>query len=153
MSEHDVFIDLGSGKGRAVLQAALHYPFRTAYGVELSELLHEIAEGNLQRIRRRLRCQDVRLVRSDVLHFYIPTDVTVVFLNNPFQGQVFATVVDRLLDSIDSNPRTLRIVYGNPVEEATLLRTGRAQLVRQLRGWRPGQEWWRSNSCRLYTLS
>lgn len=153
VGSQDVFVDFGSGKGRAVLQAALHYPFRTAYGVEISESLHETAERNLHRIRPRLRCTDVRLVRSDVLDFAIPQDVTVAFLNNPFGGETFAVVVERLLASVDSHPRPLRILYGNPVEEAALLQTGRVRRIRQLRGWRPGAEWSRSNSCRLYEVS
>src|SRR6478609_9761998 len=36
----DVFIDLGSGKGRMVLEAA-RYPFRRVIGVELAQPLHE----------------------------------------------------------------------------------------------------------------
>lgn len=151
--DRDVFIDFGSGKGRVVLLAALHYPFRTVYGVELSEPLHEIAQENVERARHRLYCSDVRLVRSDVLKFDIPDDVTVAFFNNPFGGQIFATVVERLLLSVDNNPRTLRIVYGNPLEEAALFRTGRVHRIRQLRGWHPGREWSRSNSYRLYEVT
>ena len=151
--DRDVFIDFGSGKGRAVLQAALHYPFRTVYGVELSTPLHEIAQQNVEKARHRLRCSDVRLVRSDVLDFQIPDEVTVAFINNPFGGDIFATVVDRLLASVDEKPRSLRIVYGNPVEEAALLHSGRVRQIRQLRGWRPGREWSRSNSYRLYEVT
>jgi hypothetical protein len=54
VSDEDVFIDFGSGKGRVVLQAALHYPFRTVCGIELSEHLHRIAEDNVSRVRHRL---------------------------------------------------------------------------------------------------
>ncbi len=153
VSEEDVFIDFGSGKGRAVLQAALHYPFRRVYGVELSEQLHEIAERNVASCQDRLRCRDVRLIRANATDFEIPDDVTVAFFNNPFVGEVFETVIARLLTSVDRHPRRVRIVYGNPVEEAALLRTGRVRTVRTLRGWRPGREWARSNSFRLYEMT
>jgi predicted RNA methylase len=150
VTEEDVFVDLGSGKGRVVLQAALHYPFRRVHGVELSGHLHEIAQRNLALTRHLLSGRDVQLVRADATEFPVPDDVTVVFLYNPFTGEAFATVVRRLLESLDRNPRTLRIVYGNPVEEARLLDTGRVRLVRTLRGLRPGREWSASNSFRLY---
>ena len=152
VSSDDVFIDFGSGKGRAVLQAALHYPFRRVYGVELSEPVFEIAQRNLSVCRDRLRCPDVRLISADATSFDIPDDVTVALFANPFGGELFETVVARLLESVDRRPRRLRIVYGNPVEEAALMRTGRVRPIRTLRGWRPGKEWSRSNSYRLYEV-
>lgn len=89
-------------------------------------------------------------MRANVLDFVIPDDVTVAFLFNPFTEDVFATVISRLFDSLDRNPRRLRIIYGNPREEAALLTTGRVRLIRVLRGWRPGREWSLSNSYRMY---
>jgi hypothetical protein len=41
--------------------------------------------------------------------------VSVVFFANPFSGRIFATVVDRLLASVDRTPRLLTIIYFNPV--------------------------------------
>ena len=149
----DVFIDVGSGKGRAVLQAAMQYPFRRVYGVEMSEQLHETAERNLERVRHRLSGTEVHFVRANVLDYTMPDDVTVALFNNPFRGEVFDTAVTRLLESVDRNVRRLRVIYGNPVEEAALLRTGRFRLVRATRGLRPGLEWSRSNSLHLYELT
>jgi hypothetical protein len=153
VSDEDVFIDFGSGKGRVVLQAALYYRFRRVYGVELSERLHEIAQRNLDVCQDRLRCRDVRLIRANAAEFEIPDDVTVARFYNPFVGDLFETVITRLIESVDRRPRRLRIVYGNPAEEAALLRTGRVRLVRTVRGWRPGREWARSNSYRLYEVT
>ncbi|GAA3243395.1 class I SAM-dependent methyltransferase [Pseudonocardia petroleophila] len=148
----DVFVDFGSGMGRVVLQAALAYPFRRVVGVELSTELHEIASGNLERNRDRLRTRDVTLVHSDVRDFAIPDDLTVAFLYNPFGGEVFANVVHRLIESADRAPRTLRVIYGNPVEEEALLATGRFEQVRRLSGMRPTREWARSNAFVMYRL-
>ncbi|TCO65094.1 methyltransferase domain-containing protein [Actinocrispum wychmicini] len=128
----DVFVDFGSGMGRMVLEAA-RFPFGRVYGIELSEQLHEIAEANVRNTRQRLRCDDIRLVHGDALTFEIPDDVTVVFFNNPFQGTVFTSVIDRLVATLDRNPRQLKIIYYNPVEQQTVLDTGRAQLLRTLR--------------------
>lgn len=149
----DVFVDFGSGKGRVVLQAAMDYPFRAVYGVELSESLHAVAERNVATMRQRFGDTEVQLFQEDARSAELPDTVTVAYFYNPFRGAVFQTVVERLLASVDRNPRRLRIVYGNPEEEATLLATGRIRPVRTVRGWRPGREWSRSNSFRLYEVT
>lgn len=148
----DVFIDFGSGLGRVVFQAA-RYPFRRVIGVELSEELNRIARANIERNRAKLRCPDVELVTADALDFPIPDDVTVAFFANPFTGAVFAGVVARLVESVDRAPRRLRLVYRNPIEHEHLMRTGRFRVIRNLRGWRPGREWSRSNATRVYELT
>ena len=147
----DVFLDVGCGMGRAVLLAAA-YPFRRVIGVELSAQLVEIAQDNVDRCRARLRCRDVVLINADAVEYGIPDDVTVVFMNNPIRGAAFAAVVDHVLNSYDRRPRTMRIAYGNPIEEPALLSTGRIRIIRRTRGFRPGREWSRSNSFRLYTV-
>jgi hypothetical protein len=59
---HDVFADLGSGKGRVVLQAAMIYPFKRVIGVKIVEDLNAIARANVERNRARLRARDVEIV-------------------------------------------------------------------------------------------
>jgi SAM-dependent methyltransferase len=148
----DVFLDLGSGMGRAVYQAAAHYPFRRVIGVEVSGELHEVARANIERNRARLRCQDVELVNDDVRRYRIPDDVTVVYLYNPFTGQTFADVVDRLLESVDRRPRSVRIVYLSPREHERLVATGRVQLVKRLRRPRPVRSWADRMTTNLYDV-
>ncbi|MET0233822.1 MAG: class I SAM-dependent methyltransferase [Kibdelosporangium sp.] len=131
ITSKDVFVDFGSGMGRMVLEAA-RFPFGRVVGVELSEQLHGIAQDNVQRTRQRLRCKDIQLVQTDVLQYEMPDDISVVFFNNPFQGAVFENVITRLAGSIDRNPRSIKIIYYNPVEEQAILGTGRAELVREL---------------------
>lgn len=131
ITHRDVFADFGSGMGRMVLEAA-RYPFGRVVGIELSDKLHGIAEDNVRRTRQRLRCPNIELLRTDVLDYEMPDDITVVFFNNPFLGEVFQTVVDRLVATLARNPRQIKIIYYNPVEEQAILGTGRAELVREL---------------------
>jgi SAM-dependent methyltransferase len=148
----DVFLDFGSGMGRVVFLAAAQYRFKRVIGVELSSKLHAIATRNFERTTRRLRCPDVQLVNSDALDYELPDDVSVVFFNNPFTGDIFERVMRKLLVSLERNPRELRIIYANPIEEASLLAAG-ARRVRRVRGLRPGAEWSRSNAIHMYALS
>lgn len=148
----DVFIDFGSGMGRVVFQVALRYRCKRVIGVELAPQLDEVARANIERNRHRLRTPDVELVVADVLDFAVPDDVTIAFFANPFNGPVFAAVVQQLLASVDRRPRRLRIIYRNPVEHELLMATGRVRPVRLLAGRRPTPQWSRLNSTRMYEV-
>jgi SAM-dependent methyltransferase len=147
----DVFIDFGCGKGRVVLQAAM-YPFQRVVGVELSSDLHAAAMRNVARSMSRLTCKNIELVQADVLHYDLPDDVTIAYFFNPFEGEVFAAVVDKLVASLTRKPRPLTIIYMNPVEEATLFRAG-AKLVKAVNSLRPTPRWSRQSSVRVYTMT
>ena len=129
LTADDVLVDFGCGKGRIVVEAALLYRLKRVVGVELSPELVQIARGNLARNRLLLRTRDVEIVESDVLAYPIPDDVTVAYFFHPFQGPIFSHVIDELIATVDRSPRRLRIIYCNPVLEATILETGRIRRV------------------------
>jgi hypothetical protein len=89
----------------------------------------------------KLRCRDAQLLVADAAEFAIPDDVTVIYLYNPFRGPVFASALDRIVESLERAPRALRIIYRTPLEEDLLLRTGRFSRIRVARGLRPGGKW------------
>ncbi len=128
VGEHDVFIDYGCGKGR-VLYMAAKYPFKRVIGIELSTALAEIAKRNIERTLPKLKCKTIEVVIADALEYDVPDDVTYVFFNNPFEGEIFAGVVDKLLESLRRRPRLLHIIYYSPSQEETLFRAG-ARLVK-----------------------
>jgi SAM-dependent methyltransferase len=140
---NDVFVDLGSGKGQALLIAA-QLPFRRVVGVELYDALCECANRNIERARPRLQTQDVVSLTANVLDWPIPDDASVVFMYNPFVGETFRAVAGRIFESYDRRPRTLHIVYTIPWEHNWLLSTGRV-VVDNVRPWRfPAFPlWWR----------
>jgi len=117
----DVFVDFGSGKGRMVFLAAQH-PFKRVVGVEISRVLHEIAEANVSRNRPRLRCKDIQLVCEDVLRFSVPDDMTFGYFFNPFTGETFKRVVEKIRASWQAHPRQITIVYTNPIMHEHLAR-------------------------------
>lgn len=149
VSDRDVFIDFGSGMGRIVYQAAARYPFARVIGVESSEVLHRVAQENLERTRARLRSAEVQLVCADAMDYQVPDDVTIAFFNNPFTGHIFASVIEQLIASLERNARRMRIIYFNPVEDRYLRQAG-FQVVKRGRGLRPTREWSWSNSARVY---
>lgn len=137
---HDVFADLGCGKGRMVLRAA-SYPFARVIGVELSHELITVARGNVEHNRGRLRCGGIELIQADVTAYELDDDVSVIFLNNPFTGGVFQAAVNALVRSLERRPRRVRVVYRHPMEHDRLMATG---LVRSVTEWRKGA--WRGRA-------
>jgi hypothetical protein len=124
----DVFVDFGSGRGRAVLLAA-GFPFRRVVGVELSDRLTAVARENLRRYRGRIRCAEVEFVTADATEYEIPDDLTVAYLYAPFGGDVFAAWLRNLLASLDRTPRVLRLVFNYPSEHNRLIASGRAEVL------------------------
>lgn len=90
------FIDMGSGKGRALLVAA-EYPFKAVIGVEFAEELHNIAVNNIRAYRGKLRCQQVRSVNTDATEFSFPCGPLVVHFFNPFQPPVLERVLTKII--------------------------------------------------------
>jgi SAM-dependent methyltransferase len=118
--EEHTFIDLGSGKGRALLIAS-EYPFGAIVGVELSPKLHAIAVDNLARCRGLAqRCRNVRSIEGDATEFIFPSGPLVIYLWNPFEGPVFASVLANLEAALRREPRPVFVVYIQPDLESML---------------------------------
>ena len=110
---HDVFLDYGSGKGRAVVAAAT-YPFKKVIGVELSENLNAVARENLKRAKRHFRSPEVEVLTADAMQYRLPDDVTVVFLYGPFFGEPMRAVVKQIEESLQRAMRKMTVVYRYP---------------------------------------
>lgn len=85
------FVDIGCGKGRALLLAE-EYDFREIIGVEFSPRLSKIAAANAAKIGS----QRISVVCDDARQFEFPPEPLVVFLYNPFSGEIFRSVMQRL---------------------------------------------------------
>ncbi len=106
------FVDLGCGKGRALLLAR-ELGFEQVVGVELSPLLAERARRNLATVgaeRTRVACQDAAA-------FDYPPGDLVVFLFHPFRGVVFQRAIENLCRQARGE---VHVVYVAAVEEPRL---------------------------------
>jgi len=140
----DVFVDLGSGKGKTLLIAG-RLPYRRVIGVEIDAELSQCARRNIKQAQPRLRAQEVACVTAGVPDWPIPDEVSVVFMFNPFIGQTFRTAVGQIFESYDRRPRTLHIIYRYPWEHDWLLSTGRV-IVDGIRpgNWPARPRWWQT---------
>ena len=104
------FIDLGSGKGRVLLEAS-SFPFQKIIGVELAPSLHAIACENISIYRgESQRCYNITPFCGNAVAFEIPLQNLVFYLFNPFDGEVLRAVLDRLEESLRQRPRTMYVL-------------------------------------------
>lgn len=131
VSDRDTFVDFGCGKGRVVHQAA-RWPFRRVIGVEVSPELAEIARTALRARAHRHRCRNVEIVVSDVRDFPVPDDLTIGYFFRSFGDETLEAVLRGIVESIDRNPRRVRLIYAWPMtSRPTILATGRFRLVKE----------------------
>ena len=114
------FIDLGSGKGRALLLAAM-YPFYEIAGVEVQQELHRIAEQNIANFDvPGQQCRNVWSRCLDARYYEFPPTPIILYLFNPFPDYVMKQVIANLEKSIRENPRPVHIIYNAPWEKQIL---------------------------------
>jgi SAM-dependent methyltransferase len=145
---HATFIDLGCGKGKALFLAA-DMRFRRVIGVEFAPDLAATAEKNARAYAAaRPEAPRVEIVCTDAGDYELPPEPTVLFLYNPFDEHVMARVCATIDRSLAQQPRSLFVVYLNPLQaraldaarhirrmavHARLLDPGPAKLFRGLR--------------------
>lgn len=111
------FVDIGSGKGRALLMAS-EYPFRRIVGVELLPELHRIAQENIQILRNKnLRAAPIESLCGDATEYNFPDEPLIVYLFHPLTETAFKTVIENLARSLRERPRAVRVIYANPIFE------------------------------------
>jgi hypothetical protein len=122
--ERFTFIDVGSGKGRAMMLAQ-RYPFRRMIGLELSPDLLHICESNIRKFNASWSCGNpIHLIGGDAANFFWPPENSVIFLYHPFARPVMVRFVQHLQASLRANPREIYLVYANPELHETLIQAG-----------------------------
>jgi predicted RNA methylase len=102
------FVDIGCGKGRALI-VAHEIGFRPITGVEISPSLCEVAERNLE------KCGiEGRVVRQDAVSFELPLGPTVIYLYNPFRARIMKRLVKNIERRLRESTSDLWVVYIYP---------------------------------------
>ena len=112
-----VFVDLGSGKGRALMLAA-KYGFRKVIGIEFSGALCAVARDNLQKFKQKFSTpSEVEVIESDVTKYQLRDDETVFFMLDPFNAPVLTQVLANIKASVERRQRTVWLIYSVPREQ------------------------------------
>ncbi|MCW2857417.1 MAG: hypothetical protein JWR52_3032 [Marmoricola sp.] len=105
------FVDLGCGKGRALVIAALE-GHRSVVGVDFIAEFCEAAEENFAAFKKRTGSTSEAQVLNLDAATYLPTeDDTTFFFFNPFPADVLAAVVQNIYDSWLAHPRDVWVIY------------------------------------------
>jgi SAM-dependent methyltransferase len=116
------FVDVGAGKGRALLLAS-GLPFRKVIGVELNQELARIARRNSLAWNHSKKAHAaIRVLGQDATQFRWPRAPLLVFLNNPFECELIAKLVGSLADVARAGPGLVDILYVNPGCAETIAR-------------------------------
>jgi tRNA1(Val) A37 N6-methylase TrmN6 len=90
------FIDIGSGKGRAMLLSARR-PFRRVLGIEYARELVDVANRNIAQYRDPAqRCRDLQCYCADATTFELPPEPLVLYFLRPFDDVIMARILVRV---------------------------------------------------------
>lgn len=129
------FIDLGSGKGRALLMAA-PCGFKRIIGVEFMPEWHRAAQKNIRKfVAANPSAPRIESLCMDAQDFGFPAEPLVVYLFNPFPEPVFAAVLERLRRSWLQNLRPMFIVYRYVEFESLLVQSGWLEKIAGTEQW------------------
>jgi SAM-dependent methyltransferase len=118
------FVDVGCGKGRAVLLAA-EIPFRNVIGVELNPELANLAQRNVAQWQRATKSKaKIRAIQQDAMNFRWPRTPLLVYLYNPFDCSLVARMAEKLAAAAASGSGLVDLLYVNPTCTDTLTSQG-----------------------------
>jgi SAM-dependent methyltransferase len=123
------FVDVGAGKGRAVLLAA-ESSFRKVVGVELNGDLARTARRNVARWSSLVRLRaKVRVMHADAMELRWPRAPLLVYLYNPFACELVERLAAKLAGTDAAGNGLVDVLYVNPTCADVLSRQGKFSLV------------------------
>lgn len=104
------FVDIGSGKGKALLSWYLYYDNLNICGIESDNQLIEICQTNFKKVAG----QEIKILHANAANIQYNTisDNLIIFLYNPFN----AVVLDSVLKALEGCNAI--VIYNNPVHES-----------------------------------
>jgi len=113
------FVDIGCGKGRVVMVAAM-YGFKRVLGVEYSPELAAVCRKNLEKLTMSAGLPALHgvlapceVIEGDAVEFQVPEGNLLAFFNNPFDEVVHKQV----LRNLAASPGKVRIAHFGPGHE------------------------------------
>lgn len=117
-------LDVGAGKGRAILTAAEH-PFRQVVGIELNPRLAAVARANMAAFADSPNASPlapITLLEGDALEVPLPDGPTVALLFHPFEIPVLRKFIYRLEQHFADHAGQLDLLYVNAEHDHIIVR-------------------------------
>jgi SAM-dependent methyltransferase len=124
------FLDIGSGKGKALLVAST-YPFKRVRGLEFSPQLHNIAVENLASFKQSdlVQCEDVASERQDARDLADLGSNVFIFMFNPLSTEPMRDFIRRLEGQASAKNSSIMIAYLAPRAREPLDRSAMLQCL------------------------
>lgn len=130
-----VFVDIGCGKGRALL-IAMECGFKKVTGVEFAKELCISANNNIAIYKAKTnlisRCV---VIEADATTYTIAPDENVFFFFNPFDDVLMAKTIENIIASVRFHPRQIYIAYLTPKHHVVLDTRTEIALIQDSRIW------------------
>jgi len=136
--EYDNVLDIGSGKGSAVI-ALLACGFRRVGAVEYTQGIYDVLIDNLKKLEisvfenLTVKSEGVSCYLMDASQMKTELDgYNWFFMFNPFSMNVLIKVIDNICESIRRKPRKCFIFYAEPIGHQYILNTGIFECYKQV---------------------
>lgn len=113
-SPQDVLVDYGCGLGRFNFYVEKKYSLRST-GVEHSVAYYQRALKNLETYNGNK--DKIRFVHGRAEDYIVSPCETLFYFFNPFSCEIFRSVINRILDSWQENPRKITIILYYPEDD------------------------------------
>jgi SAM-dependent methyltransferase len=116
VSEAMTFIDIGCGKGRALIVAA-DYPFRKLIGIELSDFVLAKARANFNLLKKtNSRYADITLLQGDASNPPLDRGINVLAFVNSFTDDPIHALIENMRKHLEAFPESeIWLIAYNPV--------------------------------------
>ena len=120
--ERTVFLDVGAGKGRAMLVAS-EYPFLRVEGVELNQKLADIARRNIshwESTQQSTMLAPLVLHTNDATRMTLPQEPVLAHLFHPFEDRLLRRFLRHVEKDLTAHPRPFDLCYVNADHDSLL---------------------------------
>jgi len=120
--ERTVFIDVGAGKGRALLVAS-EYPFLRVEGIELNPQLASTAEANIaiwKNASRSPALAPITLHHADATQLPFPPEPLLLHLFHPFEDRMLRRFLHHVEQHLTLHPAPFDLLYVNAEHDSIL---------------------------------
>ncbi len=119
----DGFLDIGCGKGRAMVVAA-HFGFNNITGIDFAIELCKEASQNCNQITQNFPSACWNVIHDNAAQFVPASDTHVILFFNPFNHVVMNQAIGNIVNSLRNKPRKVWIVYINPQHKTLITQNG-----------------------------
>ena len=125
LNESDRILDIGCGKGAAMIALSFFTPCSVVDGLEYSLNIAKTCHSNIDKVGINQGTESRSIVfHGNATKFELYQKYNVFYMYDPFRGDTFYKTIDKIVESYFIEKRKITIIYANPYEENYLFVKG-----------------------------